>query len=133
MKEDILAGLRNALERGQSLESASQSFINAGYNPRDVQEAASSISQGVTSIISKEDSKFQPLQPQIQPPKQTDLNVPESPSTPINPTPLIDPNLDKKKKHKKILVILLIILLVLIALLIGVAFFAEKLLQIIAG
>ena len=51
MKDEILAGLRNAMERGQSLETATQSFINAGYNPQEVREAARSLSGGVSEII----------------------------------------------------------------------------------
>lgn len=51
MKEEIIGGLKNALERGSSLDSAAQSFINAGYNPSDVNEAARALSQGASSII----------------------------------------------------------------------------------
>jgi len=36
---DILAGLRNALERGESLEEAKESLINAGYSREEVEEA----------------------------------------------------------------------------------------------
>jgi hypothetical protein len=43
MREDILGGLKNALERGESLESAKQSFILAGYAKADVEEAATSL------------------------------------------------------------------------------------------
>lgn len=43
--EEIIGGLRNAIERGASLEQAVQSFINAGYNPIEVKQAAQSLSQ----------------------------------------------------------------------------------------
>ena len=42
-KEDIagiVGGLKNAMERGSSLEKAKMTFINAGYNPEDIDEAA---------------------------------------------------------------------------------------------
>ncbi len=43
--EEIIGGLRNAVERGASLEQAVQSFISAGYNPIEVKQAAQSLSQ----------------------------------------------------------------------------------------
>ena len=39
-KEEIKAGLRNALERGENLAQAMQSFANAGYNVPEIQQAA---------------------------------------------------------------------------------------------
>ena len=54
MKEEILSGLKNAIERGSSLESAMRSFINAGYSEVDVKDAAGLISagdRGITEII----------------------------------------------------------------------------------
>ncbi len=38
-KEDIVMGLKNALERGENLDHASQTFINGGYSPKEVKEA----------------------------------------------------------------------------------------------
>src|SRR3989344_7866158 len=54
MSEEITAGLRNAIERGESLQKAMQSFINAGYNPADVKRSAEALNQGATSIINQE-------------------------------------------------------------------------------
>lgn len=51
VNEEILGGIRNALERGSSLERAVQSFINAGYNPQEVQEAAAQMTYGASSIM----------------------------------------------------------------------------------
>ena len=42
-KEDIpgiIGGLKNAIERGSSLEKAKSTFISAGYDENDVEEAA---------------------------------------------------------------------------------------------
>ncbi len=50
MRDEIQAGLRNAIERGFSLENAIQSFIGAGYNPVEVKEAAKSLSTGIVPI-----------------------------------------------------------------------------------
>ncbi len=51
MQSEILAGLKNAMEHGSSIESAIQSFISAGYNPQEVMEAAKYISTGVSNLI----------------------------------------------------------------------------------
>ena len=37
---EITEGLRQAIERGESLESAKLSFINAGYSKEDVEDSA---------------------------------------------------------------------------------------------
>ncbi len=39
VREDILGGLKAALERGHSLQSAVETFLNAGYDPREINEA----------------------------------------------------------------------------------------------
>ncbi len=53
MKEDIIAGLKNAVERGYSLDEAAQTFINAGYNPVEIKEAINSLSMNATSITNQ--------------------------------------------------------------------------------
>jgi Lon protease-like protein len=37
---DLVAAIQNAIERNQTLESAMQSLLNAGYSREEVQEAA---------------------------------------------------------------------------------------------
>lgn len=41
VNEEIITALKNAIERGEPLQNAINLAINTGYNPRDVQEAAS--------------------------------------------------------------------------------------------
>jgi len=53
VKEDIIAGLKNAVERGYSLQSAIQSFVSAGYNVQEVNEAAKQINMGVIGNINQ--------------------------------------------------------------------------------
>ena len=50
MREDIVRGLKNAIERGEPLEKAVQSFINAGYNPVEVKQAAQGMIWGATAV-----------------------------------------------------------------------------------
>lgn len=51
MREEILAGLRNAVARGQTPEQAAQSFINAGYNPQEVKAAYDMLTSGASTVI----------------------------------------------------------------------------------
>lgn len=50
MKDEIISGIQNAMLRGESLEKAAQSFINAGYNPQEVRAAVSALSEGVSAV-----------------------------------------------------------------------------------
>jgi hypothetical protein len=52
MNDELIGGIRNALERGSSLEQAVQSLINAGYNPLEVKEASKFFNQTASSISS---------------------------------------------------------------------------------
>ena len=52
-KEEIIAGLKNAVENGSSLEQAKASFLNSGYNPKEVEQAAREISAGVLHPVQK--------------------------------------------------------------------------------
>lgn len=52
MRDEIIAGMQNAVARGQTLEQAAQSFINAGYNPQEVKAAYQMLSSGATTTLS---------------------------------------------------------------------------------
>ncbi len=39
----LVGGLKNALERGETIEKAKQTFINAGYKPEEVAAAAQKV------------------------------------------------------------------------------------------
>lgn len=87
MREDLVGGLRNALERGVSLEAAIQSFIAAGYKDSDVREAIRDLDMGsvyieqgasrsAPNLLNRPNTPVQPLvqrplqqkpQPQYQP------------------------------------------------------------------
>jgi len=73
VRQDIIAGLRNALQRGISLDQAVKSFISAGYNPADVNEAAKSF-QGGTGITQPSEGAPQAA-PASQPPAQEGQSV----------------------------------------------------------
>lgn len=60
MSKEIMAGLRIALERGSSLKKAAQTFLNAGYNPMEVEAAAKMISSGGGAVSIVEAREPQP-------------------------------------------------------------------------
>src|SRR3989344_4686082 len=68
-KEEIIQGLKNAIERGSDLEQAKQSFINAGYDEREINDAAASLQGTLTEYPEFElTSQMPPAQtPEIKP------------------------------------------------------------------
>lgn len=73
VSEEIIGGLKNAMEHGYSIEQAIQSFINAGYSSQDVQEAAASLRYGAMQIMQpiQQAKPMQPVQQMSTPPIQT--------------------------------------------------------------
>jgi len=43
VNEEIIGGIKNALERGDSLRDAMMSFFNAGYDRKEIEEAAATL------------------------------------------------------------------------------------------
>ncbi|NCO11804.1 hypothetical protein CO038_03545 [Candidatus Pacearchaeota archaeon CG_4_9_14_0_2_um_filter_39_13] len=62
VREDIFGGLKNALDRGEDLENAARTFINAGYSESEVREAAHSLVSG-SDIDSQDRLPKLPQQP----------------------------------------------------------------------
>ncbi len=127
---EILGGLKNALERGQSLDKAVQSFINAGYNPRLVQEAATELSSGVTVMTNPNSvkdlqSKFPIYQPTIK------SNIPQVGQQSMTSNNILQPNKENELEgnKKKIVIGLIATFTILIALLIILIIFKEKILN----
>ncbi|MBM3230125.1 hypothetical protein FJZ22_00510 [Candidatus Pacearchaeota archaeon] len=125
MKEEVLGGIKNALERGISLDQAAKSFINAGYNPQDVQEAVQALG-GVSGKLSPTP---------LLPPQQTSISksaplppvsAPTSPTSPLVPA---TPEVKKGNTWRYVLIGLSIVIVLLIASLIGVIAFSEQILE----
>ena len=127
MREDIIAGLKNAYERGESVEKAVQAFISAGYNPNEVKEAAKILG---FSDSQQEEQKPQssvqepiPQKPQFQPlPKSPSLTqeVPITETSSAQTTmPLSNSEKSEPKRKLKILNILLWITGLIILIVIG--------------
>ncbi len=77
MNEEIVSGLRNAVERGITIESAVRSFINAGYDEREVREASQRLMQGAGMIANTMISP--PIQNEKVPIKKPNANNIQSP------------------------------------------------------
>ena len=107
-KEEILAGLKQAIERGESLEQAKQSFINAGYNTREVEEAAASLGGILT--------KLQTPTSQTQPNSKQELQQ-------------LHTEKPKKPKLKTITIILAILFVILLLILVASLFLKQELIH----
>lgn len=128
--QELIAGLKNALARGESLEKAKQSFLNAGYKPEEVEAASLGMSQNQPIQSQPQVAPTQPLVPQLtqqavsvmQPPVQEEFQqVPPQPSAPQPEiTPIIPVAQPAKKKFPLFITILIIIAIID---LFGAAFF----------
>lgn len=129
-RPEITSGLKNAIERGYSLELAIQSFINAGYNRQDVLDSSKvfgssipSVSQPQAQPVIQQPSMPQPSQPQ-QP--SAEPKVIPSPQVPVKFNPL--PKQSEEGVNKSTIIILVAILAVLVGLLISTLLFKETIL-----
>lgn len=113
MKEEIIGGIKNAMEHGASLEEVAKSFVAAGYSEKEVNDAVQELSLGATSMIASkkyDDSKINPI-----------------------PVPTYPPSVPVKKKTKQWMLILLIILIMIIAGAILFVIFSDKIIQFISS
>ncbi len=77
VKEEVIAGIKNAIERGYTLEQAKQTFINAGYNQNEIESAVASIGGIMTQFPRPPQLKSQqPKPPQIPAPLLAPLSPP---------------------------------------------------------
>ena len=80
--EDIGVALRNAIERGQSINSAKQSLKNAGYSDAAVNSAADTLMSNVTinpQEFQKVDNTVKKL-PEFNPPVPSDYSFGKKPA-----------------------------------------------------
>lgn len=98
MREEIIAGLRNAIERGQSIQQAMQSMINAGYQASEIQEASNYVNLGATGAMQQVPKNY------IKPSQTTST---EQTTTQTNTPP-------KSSSKTKVIVLSIILFLLLI-------------------
>ncbi|PIN94034.1 hypothetical protein COU54_00685 [Candidatus Pacearchaeota archaeon CG10_big_fil_rev_8_21_14_0_10_31_24] len=153
MKDEIIGGIRNALERGEPMEKVVQSFINAGYNADQVNEVANRLSPASRSISESsilqstknqldqkpQDNKISSPQPSTQT-QTTTANLPKTqdapPTAPVQP--LKSPKLQlmpnpNQKKSKKTVIILAVILFLLVIGLVLTFLFSDSIISKFSG
>ena len=101
VREDILGGLKNALERGESMQEAKETFISAGYPKADVEEASVSLE----SIQ---------LNKRVEVPTLYSATL-QTPSTPAKPGEKPLPQIKVKTKFNYLLLIPILIISAVIA------------------
>ncbi len=116
-QSQLTGGIKNALERGESLGKIKQSFLNAGYSQKDIDSAASAFFQ--TGQTLQPITKTQTLQPIEKPYPQTNI-----PYTNLKQPPQ-QPQLKKKSRRWLVILAIFIILFVLMGAAIFGFFFDE--------
>jgi len=120
-KEEIVASLQNAVNRGESLERAIQTMITAGYPAAEVQDSARYVGMGIIGKMPQNSMPLQQPSQLSQQPVQQQAPLQQAQSAQETP---------KKKKGILKVVILVIILVVLLGVL-GVMFFGNKIMDMI--
>ena len=117
--EDLASALRNAIDRGENLDRAVASLINAGYNSQEVNAARQTVLQMASSSPRK--VLLNPLPLQTSPTQQIQLT--QRPQLQQNFSKTLKSSLKGKSRKGKWLVIASIsIISLLILLLIGILF-----------
>jgi hypothetical protein len=104
-EKELIGGLKNALERGENLAKAKQTFINAGYQPNEVAAAVQKLPSSTAPIATPVAPAPTPGKVPVPKPEEKSLAKP----LPGQPIPAGVP-----KKKSKILLILIIIVSVLV-------------------
>lgn len=128
---EILEGLRQAVARGDPLQKAAQSFINAGYPQSEVEEAVYNVNTLASPQIQTPSpnpqqslQKFPPLPIQAQSQPQVPAqSLPLNQNPPQQSTPLQQP---KKDVGVGWIILLVVVLFILIGALLGTVFFKDS-------
>jgi len=118
VRQDIISGLRNAVERGYSIEQAKVSMINAGYAVNEVDAAANYLVSGISFNLNQAQQSQQASQkPSLQQLQEFKQQYPQLPSVQIKET---------SEKSPVLLIILLLILLFILLVILGVVLFFKE-------
>jgi hypothetical protein len=139
VNDEILGGLKSALERGESLKRAMMTFFNAGYKREEIEEAAGILnSQGIQPATSSTTPQPPAITKPIVPPRsvQSDEYVPSAPMS--EPVQLQQQNQAVKQKvsnygdeskSKALIFILIGILVFLLGTLLAIFIFKNELIN----
>lgn len=143
-KEEIVEGLRVAINKGEPLKQAMMSFFNAGFDKKDVEEAAKALSartlqqRSGLALQQQQVPIQQQTQPQIMPlPGQIQQQIPVQPIQQFRQLPQTFQPVQMVSDYGKkpgmtsliITIILIFLLLSLLGILSAVVLFKEELTQ----
>ncbi len=112
INEEILGGLKTALEKGESMKRAMMTFFNAGYNKVEIEEAARALSEIHV---------------------ETSLTIPTAQPLQLTSAAGAAPSAQKvsgygeKKNRTKLIIIVISLIILLIGLLVTIFIFRDKL------
>jgi hypothetical protein len=140
MNEEILGGLKSALERGESMKKAMMTFFNSGYKKEEIEEAARALSEVAETkpqvpVVPEKKQVPPPKTPPQTYPKQTPQKVSSyGEKIPVNQPPkpaqkVSTYDTTKDAKGKKIIFILFFLLAFLVVLLILIFLFKQQLID----
>lgn len=131
VNEEILGGLKSALERGQSMKNAVLSLLNAGYKKEEIEEAARALSEPMhiesppqvpTPPKNSENktSIFKKLIPEKKPSPKQESKLQEKSPTEIKPKDVqkVSDYTEKKPNEKTKIIFLISLLSILVIFLI---------------
>ena len=113
-KAELIGGIKNALEKGESLEKAKQSFLNAGYKKEEVEEAAREVAQHSAPVPSPTPATTINQSPQ----QGHNQSIPQPPSQKPAQQVLLKPSTQlpaEQQVSKKLMIILVIVSVLVLA------------------
>ena len=153
--EEILGGLKSAIDRGESLQKAMMTFYNAGYKKEEIEEAARFLNEHpieqpqLSASAPSAKPKFGLFSKKQKPIPSAPISVPQAPIEPVHPVQQIVSNYgapqqpqqiqpvsgyEKKEPKDKIMVVILITLLVLLlGLLASIFIFKQEIVNFFAN
>lgn len=120
VNQEILHGLRTALSKNESLQSAMQSFYNAGYQKQEIMEATRELQMELFQAQSNQPPIKQVIQKQPQPQKILPKKIEYKPLEPppkteqIQKQPPVQKVSNYDREERDVLTIILIIILILL-------------------
>lgn len=133
INEEIITALKNAIDRGETIEFASQILISSGYNEKEVMEASQFVPNNFSSReINRVTTQLNPEILKQEEYQQTDYQK-QNPQPNNQTNPQFNPQLNNeiKRSYKKE-VILVVILIILIGFLAITFFFKNQILEFIS-
>lgn len=139
LNEEILGGLKSALERGESLKRAMMTFFNSGYKKEEIEEAARALSASGLPAVILPPQPVAPASPLQSTKVQTTTTEPSVPEEPLQ-VPQVQQvqtstvkqkvsNYGDDSKDKTLIFILISVLVFLFGVLLTIFLFKDELID----